>query len=321
MSKFTVVVADDRYGSYREEESVLKEVGAQLVIRNLSSSMEATKELAEADGILVNLFPLTREVIECLARCQVVSRYGVGYDNVDVEAATRKHIWVARVPDYCFEDVSDHALALLLGCVRKITYKDKLVREGKWNLTKPQPCYRIAGKTLGLVGFGAIARCLWRKVSGFGLARVLVYDPYVDSVETRKAGVITVDLATLVRESDYISVHAPLSHETKGLIGEKVIGMMKSTAIIINTSRGPVVDEEALARALREGRVAAAGLDVFEEEPLPSRSPLRELDNVILSDHTGWYSEESVGELKTKAAKNVASVLAGGKPLYPVNVV
>jgi len=321
MSKFTVMVADDRYGSYLEEEAILNEIGATLEVRNLSSEEEALRVLPRADGIFVNLFPLNKRVIESLARCRVISRYGVGYDNVDVEAATWKRIWVARVPDYCFEDVSDHALGLLLGCVRKIAYKDRLVREGKWNLTKAQPCHRIAGRTLGLVGFGAIAHCLLRKVSGFGLARVLAYDPYVDPAETGKAGAIAVDLATLARESDYISVHAPLSPETKGLIGEKEIGMMKLTAIIINTSRGPVVDEEALAAALREGRIAAAGLDVFAVEPLPPRSPLRELDNVILSDHTGWYSEESVGELKTKAARNIALVLTGGKPLYPVNAV
>lgn len=321
MSKFTVIVADDRYGSYHEEESVLKEIDAQLVVRNLSPSVEAVKELATADGILVNLFPLTGEVIKSLTKCRVVSRYGVGYDNVDVEAATRKRIWVARVPDYCFEDVSDHALALLLGCIRKVAYKDRMVREGKWNLTKSQPCYRIAGRILGLVGFGGIARCLARKVSGLGLDRVMTYDPYVDSAEIRKAGAISVDLQTLVRESDYISIHAPLSHETKWLIGEEMIANMKPTAILINTSRGPVVNEEALARALRDGRIAGAGLDVFAEEPLPSQSLLRELDNVILSDHTAWYSEESVGELKTKAARNVALVLAGGKPLYPVNAV
>ena len=319
MRKFRVVVTDDRYGSYFEEETILTAIGSTLEVRNLSSEEEALKALQYADGILVNLFPLTKRVIESLIKCRVISRYGVGYDNVDVEAATLKHVWVARVPDYCMEDVSDHALGLLLGCVRKIAYKDRRVREGEWNLTRSQPCHRIAGRTLGLVGFGAIARCLLRKVSGLGLGRVLEFDPYVDPIEAEKAGAISVDLATLARESDYISVHAPLSPETKGLIGEKVISIMKPSAIIINTSRGPVVDEGAIAMALREGRIAAAGLDVFGVEPLPSGSPLRGLDNVILSDHTGWYSEESVHELKTKAAKNVALVLAGGRPLYPVN--
>jgi D-3-phosphoglycerate dehydrogenase len=321
MSRFTVIVTDDRYRSYREEEAILNEIGSTLEIRNLSSEEEALKALSRADGILVNLFPLNKRVIDSLSKCRVISRYGVGYDNVDVEAATQKHIWVARVPDYCFEDVSDHALSLLLGCVRKTAYKDRRVREGAWDLTRSQPCHRIAGRTLGLVGFGAIARCLLRKVSGLGLGQVLEYDPYVDPAEAEKTGAIPVDLATLARESDYISVHAPLSPETKGLIGEKEISLMKPSAIIINTSRGPVVDEEALAAALREGRIAAAGLDVFGVEPLPANSPLRGLDNVTLSDHTGWYSEESLGELKTKAARNIALVLMGGKPMYPVNAV
>ena len=236
-------------------------------------------------------------------QCRVISRYGVGYDNVDVEAATLKRIWVARVPDYCIEDVSDHALGLLLGCVRKIAYKDRRVREGEWNLTRRSLATELQEGPSGLSDFGAIARCLLHKVSGFGLARVLKYDPYVDPIEAKKAGAISVDLATLAAESDYISVHAPLSPETKGLIGEKVISLMKPSAIIINTSRGPVVDEEAIATALREGRIAAAGLDVFGVEPLPPSSPLRGLDNVILSDHTGWYSEESVGRTKDKSGE------------------
>jgi D-3-phosphoglycerate dehydrogenase len=319
MKAFKVMVTDDRFGTYAEEESVLREIGATLEIHNLASEEEALAVLPEADGILVNLFHLTARIIASLARCRVISRYGVGYDNVDVEAATRLGIWVARVPDYCYQDVSDHALALLLGCVRKVAYKDRMVREGKWNLHKDQPCHRIEGRTLGLLGYGAIARLLHRKVAGLGLARVLACDPYVDPALIAEAGGTAVDFATLLRESDFISVHVPLSPETRGLIGEKEIGLMKPSAILVNTSRGPILDEKAIADALRSGRIAAAGLDVFETEPLEPASPLRMLENAALSDHAGWYSEESMAELKTKAARNVAAVLAGGKPLYPVN--
>jgi D-3-phosphoglycerate dehydrogenase len=313
------MVTDDRYGTYAEEEAVLREIGAALEIRNLASEEEALAVLPKADGILVNLFNLSARIIAGLTRCKVISRYGVGYDNVDVEAATQRGIWVARVPDYCYQDVSDHALALLLCCVRKIAYRDRKIREGKWNLHKDQPCHRIEGRTLGLLGYGAIARLLHRKVAGLGLARVLACDPYVDPALIAEAGAKTVDLATLLRESDFISVHAPLSPETRGLIGEKEISLMKPSAILINTSRGPILDEKALADALRSGRIAAAGLDVFETEPLAPASPLRRLDTATITDHAGWYSEESMVELKTKAARNIAAVLAGGKPLYPVN--
>jgi D-3-phosphoglycerate dehydrogenase len=319
MSRWKVVVTDDRFGSYREEEGVLGKIDASLEVKNLGSAEEAVSVCAQADGILVNLFPLTAEVISRLERCRVISRYGVGFDNVDVKAATEKKIWVSRVPDYSLEDVSDQALALLLACVRKVTYKDSRIREGKWNLYKDLPTRRIAGKTLGLVGYGAIARCLHRKVSGFGLARVLVTDPYVDASVIEKTGAKAVDLATLLAESDFISLHTPLMPDTRHLIGEKAFAGMRKTPILINTSRGPIVDEEALAAALKAKKISGAGLDVFEKEPLPSDSPLRSFDTVVLSDHAGWYSEESIVELKTKAARNVAAVLAGGKPAYPVN--
>lgn len=321
MTSLRVVVTDDRYGSYREEEEVLRDVGARLEILQLSSEEEAIARLAEADGIIVNLFPLTARVIESLSRCRVISRYGVGYDNVDVEAATRKQIWVARVPDYCIEEVSDHALALMLACVRNVAFRDRRIREGRWNLHREQPTHRIVGRTLGLIGFGAIARCLLRKVAGLGLARVLVFDPLVEASAVRKEGGAPADLRTVLADSDFLSIHAPLSPETKGMIGPQELRLMKRTAILVNTARGPLVDESALAAALSEGRLCAAGLDVFEKEPLSADSPLRRLDNVVLSDHAGWFSEESVSELKTKAARNVAAVLRGGPPVYPVNQV
>jgi D-3-phosphoglycerate dehydrogenase len=321
-ARFRVAVTDDRYGgAYAEEKAVLAEIGAELVVNDFKSEDEAIAGLAAADGILVNLFPMPRKVIESLRRCRVLSRYGVGYDNVDVAAATAKGIWVARVPDYSIEDVSDQALALLLACVRGVAYKDRGVRAGRWNMHKEVPTRRIAGRTLGLVGYGSIARCLHRKTAGFGLARVLVYDPYVDAAAVRTAGAEPVDLDTLLRDSDYVSVHVPLGPETRGMIGERQLGLMRREAILVNTSRGPVVDERALATALAARRIAGAGLDVFETEPLEAASPLRTLENVVLSDHAGWYSEESVPELKTKAARNVAAVLAGGKPAYPVNTI
>lgn len=319
MAGFKVIVTDDRYGSYEEEKTVLKEIGASVEVHNLGNEGQTIEVLRDADGILVNLHPLPATVIQELQKCRVISRYGVGYDNVSVETATAKGIWVARVPDYCLEDVSDQALALLLGCVRKVAFKDRRIREGAWNLHREQPSYRITGKTLGLIGYGAIARTLHRKISGFGLGRVLVFDPYLDPKKIEENGAESATLRSLLKNSDYISVHAPLNDGTQGLIGSRELSLMKKTAILINTSRGPLLEEKAVAEALANGKIAAAGLDVFEAEPLPAESPLRQLDNVILSDHTGWYSEESVTELKTKAAQNVLAVLNGGKPIYPVN--
>ena len=319
MAGFKVIVTDDRYGSYEEEKTVLKEIGASVEVHNLGNEGQTIEVLRDADGILVNLHPLPATVIQELQKCRVISRYGVGYDNVSVETATAKGIWVARVPDYCLEDVSDQALALLLGCVRKVAFKDRRIREGAWNLHREQPSYRITEKTLGLIGYGAIARTLHRKISGFGLGRVLVFDPYLDPKKIEENGAESATLRSLLKNSDYISVHAPLNDGTQGLIGSRELSLMKKTAILINTSRVPLLEEKAVAEALANGKIAAAGLDVFEAEPLPTESPLRQLDNVILSDHTGWYSEESVTELKTKAAQNVLAVLNGGKPIYPVN--
>jgi D-3-phosphoglycerate dehydrogenase len=319
MAALRVMVTDDRYGSYSEEEKVLKKIGAAVEVYNLGDEKQAIEVLREADGILVNLHPLPARVIAALERCKVISRYGVGYDNVDVDQATAKGIWVARVPDYCLEDVSDQALALLLACIRKVAFKDRRIREGGWNLHKEQPSFRIAGKTLGLIGYGAIARTLHRKVSGFGLDRVLVFDPFLDPQTITKNGGQAVDLRSLLKESDYVSVHAPLNDKTRGMIAARELSQMKKSGILINTSRGPLLDEKAVAEALADGKIAAAGLDVFESEPLPEQSPLRRLENVVLSDHAGWYSEESVAELKTKAAQNVLEVLEGRPPLYPVN--
>jgi D-3-phosphoglycerate dehydrogenase len=319
MSRFRVVVTDDRFGSYAEEDAVLREIDSEVEVLELGDEGQTIAGLREADAILCNLHPLTAAVIRALSRCRVISRYGVGYDNVDVEAATAAGIWVARVPDYCTEDVSDHALALLLACVRRIPFVDRRVREGGWNLRSDQPARRIAGKTLGIVGYGRSGRALHRKVSGLGLARVLVCDPYLYPRDILASGAVPADLGTLLAEADFVSLHVPLTEETRGLIGGEALARMKSSALLVNTSRGPVVREAALVEALRAGRLAYAGLDVFEREPLPADSPLLALSQVVLSDHAGYYSEESLVELKTKVAQNVVAVLKGGRPIYPVN--
>lgn len=320
MAKYKVMIADSRYPGYEEELGVFKEIDAEVEIERSDDEDTIASKVGDIDGLVLNLAPCTAKVIGAMKKCKCISRYGVGYDNVDVEALKGTDIVLANVPDYCGEDVSDHAMALFLDCVRQISRKDRHVRKGEWNLTELQPVHRIAGQTFGFVGYGMIARNVHRKLAGFNLGQVLVADPVVPKEVVEGAGAKLVDLDTLCKESDYISLHAPVLPSTKGMIGAAQFEMMKNTAILINTARGPLIDQKAIAEALKSEQIACAGLDVFENEPLEADSPLRELDNVTLVDHAGWYSEEAMVELKTKAARNVADALTKGKPTYVVEI-
>lgn len=319
MAKYKVVLTDHLDGNYDVEKAVLSPIGAEVIVANCKTPEEVLGACRDADGILANLAPIPARVIQELEKCKVISRYGVGYDNVDVEACTREGIYVANVPEYCEEDVSDHALALLLGCVRKIARRDAQVRRGQWNIRRADRIYRIAGKTFAFLGYGLIARCLHRKIRGLNLGRILVYDPFLDAEFVKSQGAEPTDFETALKEADYISIHMPLNKNTRGIIDEKAFSMMKPTTIIINTSRGPIIDEAALIKALSEGMINSAGLDVHNKEPLERDNPLMKLENCILTDHMGYYSEESIDELKRKVAENVRDVLIGGKPKYPVN--
>ncbi len=316
---YTIVVTDDRYGSYIEEKEIFNKLNTELIILNSKKIEKDNLQIQNADALLVNLYPMSKNIISNLKHCKIISRYGVGYDNVDIEAATQKGIWVSNVPDYSIEDVSDQALALLLGNIRKIAFKDRMIRRGEWNLHSNQLNHRMKGAVLGLIGYGAIAKRFHEKTSAFGFSKVLVYDPFIKREIITNKGASPTDLNILLSESDYISIHVPLNDTSKKMIGEKQLNLMKKNSILINTSRGGVIDQQALIDTLQKKQIAGAGLDVFEKEPIPNNSPLLKLDNVTLSDHTGWYSEESLKELKTKAAINVLAVLKGGQPIYPVN--
>jgi len=320
MAEYKVLIADSRYPAHEEETAVLAGMGAEVIVERSDDEDKIAAAMPGVDGLIVNLAPITEKVVAAMDKCKCVSRYGVGYDNVDTAALKAKGVALANVPDYCGEDVSDHAFALFMDCVRKVSRKDRLVRKGEWNLAGIQPVYRIVGKTFGFVGFGMIARFFYRKLAGFQLDNFLVADPFVSQDDAAKMGVELVELDELCSRSDFISVHAPLLPTTKGMIGAKQFKAMKESAILVNTSRGPLVDEDALVDALKTGQIACAGLDVFATEPLASESKLRELDNVTLTDHAGWYSEESMVELKTKAARNIADAITKGTPTYPVNI-
>lgn len=320
--KFKVVIADDRYyPDYAVEKKVLEAAGAEIEAVQSQSEQDILAAGKDADGLIANLPPITAGVIDGMEKCRVISRYGVGYDNVDVAAATARGVWVANVPDYCGEDVSDQAMGLFLSCVRKVAQRDRQVRAGTWDIKATSPEYRIKGKTFVFFGYGMIARVVHRKLAGFEPGSVLVYDPYIDESVIKATGAEKVDMETALSRGDYFSVHMPVTEKTKKMFNEVVFSKMKPTAIFINTSRGAIVDEKALYRALKEGWIDSAGLDVFEQEPVNRDNPLLTLENITLSGHVGFYTEESILELKTKAAQNVAEVLLGRKPLYPVNKV
>ena len=321
MYKFKVVVADRRFENYDIEREILEKVDAQLVIENATNQTELYDAIKDADGVLLDLIPMRENLISRLDKCKIIARYGVGYNNVDVKAATKKGIWVSRVPSYgADEAVSDQAMALTLDCIRRTTVKHNRVLAGEWDLMAKYKIHRIKGCTVGIIGFGKIGSVYARKISGFEPKEILVYDPYLSkkTIEMHKY-CKKVDLDYLAKNSDIVTLHCPETEETMNMVDESFISLMKETAIIINTARGGVVDNFTLAKALKNKRISAAGIDVFVENPLPMDHPYRSLENIVLSDHTGFYTEESYKEMKSQAATNIANVLIGKKPLSPLN--
>lgn len=320
MGRHTVIITDHIFPSLEIEQALLGAIGAQMTVLHATSEEQLLDVVADADALLVCYAPITRRVIDRLHRCRIIARYGIGVDNVDVDAASARGIVVTNVPDYCIEEVSDHALALLLACARKVAFLDRQVRRGRWEARDAAPVHRLRGQALGLVGFGKIPRRLADKTRAVGL-ELLAFDPYVGAEAMAAHGASKVTLEVLLARADFVSVHAPLMAGTRGMIGEAALRTMKPTAYLINTSRGPIVSQAALLRALREQWIAGAALDVLETEPPADEDALRSLDTVILTPHVAFYSEESVQELQRKAAENVVRVLSGDAPRYPVNTV
>ncbi|EFL28326.1 D-3-phosphoglycerate dehydrogenase [Streptomyces himastatinicus ATCC 53653] len=315
---FTVVVTDYEFADLEPERQVLEAAGLNLVPAQARTEDELIEICADADAVINQYAPVTAEVIRNLNRCQVISRYGIGLNTIDVPAATAEGIAVANVPDGSLEEVSDHAAAQILTLARGLHRYDAAIRRGTWDYTVAKPLRRLRGRTLGLVGFGRIPQRLAEKMGGFGMT-LLAHDPFADASRAAALGVRLVDLDTLCRESDVVSVHAPLTADTEGMIGPGQFAAMKPTACLVNTARGPVVDETALIDALRSGRIAGAALDVFAHEPIGPDSPLARCENVVLTPHTAWYSEDSEIEIRTKTARNVVEVAQGRLPTYLVN--
>ena len=313
--QYRVVIIDCDHGSIEEEKEEFGRMGAELLLAQVQKEEDVIRACKEADGLLDQYALLNRRVLENLPKCKVVSRYGVGVDSVDLKAATDLGIIVANVPDYCMDEVADQTLSMLLGLIRKTAFFDRKVKSGQWDFRIGIPIYRIKGKTMGLVGCGKIGLEVAKRISAFGV-RVITFDPYL---EKAPQGIELTDFDTLLKESDFISVHCPLNDSTKHLIGEKAFKKMGKKPFLLNTSRGPIVDENALIQALKKGLISGAGLDVLENEPPDPLNLLLQMENVILNPHVSFYSVESISELKRRTAKNVADVLMGKWPGSVVN--
>jgi len=316
MAKAKVVLTDYVWESLDVEKKILGGL-AELVPMQTKKPEEFLAQAADCDALL-NTYagPITGDAMAKMPKCRIIARYGIGVDTIDLEAATRAGIIVTNNPTYCVEEVAEHTLALLLDSARKVAFYDRLVRAGTWAVPPGKPLYRLVGRTLGLVGFGNIARHVAVRAAAFGM-RILYADPFVKDGQFSEPG-RKVELDELYRESDFVSVHPPLTPQTRGMINDGAFSKMKPGAILINCSRGPVVDTTALVRALDAKKIAGCALDTTDPEPLPDPHPLRGRENVIINPHVAWYSETAMVGLQAGAPGEVRRVLSGE---WPVNVV
>jgi D-3-phosphoglycerate dehydrogenase len=314
-----IVILDSNLGTIDLERSIADQYGFEIdKPLQCKTEDEVIAVVKDADAIIVQYAPVTRKVIESAPNLKVVSEYGVGVDSIDIAACTEKGIAVCNVPDYSYQEVSDQAIALTLSLDRGIVILDKQVRSGNYGLTAVKPLRRIAGRVFGVVGLGRIARAAAQKARGIGY-EVIGTDIAFAPGTTTDDGIPVVTFDEVLSRSDVVSVHVPLMAGTKHLINAAALSKMKPDAVLVNTARGGIVDTEALIEALKNKTIRGAGLDVFETEPLPKDHPLTALDNVILTPHAGYYSEESLYELKTRPVQNAAEVLAGRKPRNILN--
>lgn len=284
---------------------------------------EVIAAIKDADVIVVNMVKMTPRVIGALEKCRRIIRHGAGYDNVDVAACTARGIPLAYCPDYCMEEVAEQAISLIFACARQVPQSRKILDDSiarrQWDFTPLAKYYRMAGKTLGIIGCGRIGSCVLRKMRHFGFEKILVCDPYLSRERLDELGVETVPHETVFREADYLTIHTLLTDETRHLVNRRTLALMKPTAYLVNTSRGPMVDPEALAAALREKRIAGAGIDVYDNEPPEQTYPLLGLENAILTPHLSWYSEDAAWTIRYKIVEDIDLALAGKPPRYCVN--
>jgi len=316
MAKAKVVLTDYVWESLDVEKKTLEGL-ADLVALKTRTPAEFLPEAADCDALL-NTYagPITADVMAKMPRCKIIARYGIGVDTIDLEAATQAGIIITNNPTYCIEEVAEHTMALLLAAARKVAFYDRMVRAGRWEVPPGKPMFRLAGSTLGLVGFGNIARQVAVRAASFGM-RVLYADPFVNEGQFKVPG-SKIEFEDLLRQSDFVSLHPPLTPQTRKMINDEAFSRMKPGAYLINCSRGPIVDTDALVRALDAQKIAGAALDTVDPEPLPDPHPLRGRENVILNPHVAWYSEAAMVGLQAGAPSEVRRVLLGE---WPVNVV
>lgn len=316
-----VHISDCDHKAMREEEQTFAAAGIPFTLLQCRTEEDTVRQCKGANILLNQYAPLSRKVIAALApELRLVIRYGVGVNNVDVDAAAEHGIQVCNVPDYGMHEVSDHSVALMLALSRKLIPTDTRTRAGAWDYTPAIPIHRLSEQTVGTVGLGRNGRLFAAKARAFG-CRIIAYDNYYTPNEADGTGHIAmVSFRGLLEQADFISINCPLTPETRNIFDDTAFKAMKNTAYVINAARGGVIDEEALARALKNGTIAGAGLDVFSVEPLAADSPLRNLENCILTPHMAWYSEEASSELKRKAAEEAVRYARGEKVRYPVNI-
>jgi len=319
-----VVITDYDFGDVSVETEILEAAGAEVIALQAKREEDLFDVAPDCAALMNQYAKIGKETIARMNRCEVIARYGVGVDIVDVEAATRRGILVTNVQNYCTEEVADHAISMWLTLARKLPDYDRATHKGIWKWQSGQPVYRLRGRTMGVVSFGKIGQAIAERARAFGV-NVIAYDPYLPADIAAKFGVELVSKADLLLQSDYVLMQAPMTPDTKHFLSDNEFAAMKSGAIVINTGRGPTIDNKALYRALTDGHIAAAGLDDPEEEPAkraawtPDDNPIFTLPNVLVTPHAAYYSEESIRAARVTAATQVAKVLTGQKPDYTVN--
>jgi len=315
--KFKVVITDAEYPSFDIEKKVLSKYNVDLVKFQCKTEEELISKCKDADALLNQYAKITPNVIENLDHVKIIARYGIGVDNIDLDAASKKNIFVTNVVyDIC--DVADHTIMLMLALTRKLFFVDKSIKKFEWDWKKFHQITRIKGKTVGIIGLGRVGRQVAKRLIGFDV-NLLAYDPYIPVDVFKTYNAKKVDYTILLEQSDIITVHVPLNKETRNMISTNQLKKMKKKAILINAARGGIVDEKALFKALMKKEIAGVGLDVLEEEPIQKDNQLLYFDNVIITPHMGWYSEDTVDEVQRIAAEQVLQCLEGKIPANLVN--
>lgn len=314
------MITDHLEPDFDWEKEQLKQYPCQLLHYQLKDAEEVTllEKIKDADILVVNMVKMTERIINSLEKCKLIIRHGTGYDNLDIAACTRKGIIASYIPDYCIDEVAEHAVGLILALAKKLTILDRSLRKPEWDYTCSIPVFTLRGKNIGIVGCGRIGSTVVRLMKGFEV-NYLVYDPYLSQEKESEYGIILVDFDSLLKRCDVITIHAPLTDETTFMFDSPQFKKMKNTAFIVNTARGPIIKEKGLVDAIRSGWIAGAGIDVYQKEPPLIEKSLATFDNVILTPHAAWYSEESAWTIREKILEDIVRFFNNKKPRFPIN--